>query len=724
MHKTPLFSCCLAAILSLTPRSHLAQTADSAQTTGRRPAGAQGADSSHRLHAADTLSHALERVLVRAARQHSGYAARRTSGATRIDAALRDVPQAVGVVGRELVDDQSMQSMADVVRYLPGITMAQGEGHRDAPTIRGNASTADFYVDGVRDDAQYLRDLYNVERVEAFMGPNAMIFGRGGGGGVINRVTKEAQWLPTLDLSLEGGSRGHRRASLDAGAAVTRIAAARIAAMLEDSRSFRDRVALERQGLNPTAALIFRGTTVRTGYEYFADRRTIDRGVPSFRGRPSDAPISTFFGDPDASRSRLVLHAASATIERGASDGLLVRNRTRLVRYDKYYGNVYPGAVDATGDSVRLVAYDFASVRRNLFNQLDLSYAFGRSLVRQTVLVGTELGRQTSSNFRRTGYFGDSRTAIDVPFDRPTVSSAVTFRQSATDADNLVLANVAAAYVQHQLALGDRWRTIAGVRWERFALRYDNLRDGQTLRRTDALLSPRAGLVFAPIRPISLYGSYSVSFLPSAGDQFASLTATTQALEPERFTNRELGLKWEPSRVLSLTGAYYRLDRTNTSAPDPADPSRVVLTGRQRTAGLELGASGRLTSDWQLAAGWTTQRATIVSRTAAARAGATVPLVPRHTLSVWNRYQLAPRLGAGLGVIRQARMYAAIDNAVTLPAFTRVDAAAYVGLSRRLRAQLNVENVLDARYYPASHGNDNITPGAPRTVRLSVTATP
>lgn len=717
-----LVLCALSCALTAT--SATAQT-DSASSSRPRAGVLPRADSSSRREPGDTMAHALERVVVRApAMQRAGYVARRSRTATRIDASLRDVPQTVAIVGQALVADQAMQSMADVVRYLPGVTMAQGEGHRDAPTIRGIATTADFYVDGVRDDAQYLRDLYNVERVEALMGANALTFGRGGGGGVINRVTKEAGWSPIASVTLEGGSASHRRASIDVGRAASQVAAARLTAMLENSLGFRDRTSLERQGVNPTFALRLGETTIRAGVEHFTDRRTVDRGIPSFNGGPSGAAITTFFGDPDASRSRLTLRSAGATIERGSSDGFLVRNRARIVRYDKFYRNIFPGEVDAAGENVRISAYDLATDRYNLFDQLDVSYSFGRPLVRQTVTTGAEIGRQTTANYRQTGYFGGSATAITVPFARPTVSPDVVFRQSATDADNRVLATVAAAYVQHQLALGERWRTIAGVRWDRFALRFDDDRSGQTLRRTDDMISPRAGIVFIPRQPLSLHASYGVSFLPSAGDQFGSLTVTTQALEPERFTNREVGVRWEPRADLAFTGAYYRLDRTNTTSPDPLDASRLALTGRQRTAGVEIGAAGYLTPAWQIAAGWTAQRAIVLSRTTAAPAGATVPLVPHRALSLWNRYQLVTRLGAGLGLIHQARMYAAIDDRVTLPAFTRVDAAMYLGISRAVRAQLNVENLLDARYYPTSHGNDNIMPGAPRTVRLSVTATP
>jgi catecholate siderophore receptor len=235
-------------------------------------------------------------------------------------------------------------------------------------------------------------------------------------------------------------------------------------------------------------------------------------------------------------------------------------------------------------------------------------------------------------------------------------------------------------------------------------------------------VSPRAGLVFKPVGPASLYASYSVSHLPGSGDQFSSLTATSQTLEPERFRNYEVGAKWDLRSALALTGALFRLDRSNSTAPDPANPSRTVQTGAQRTTGWELGATGELTSAWQLVAGYSSQVARIRSRTSAAAEGATVPLVPRSTFSLWNRVQLAPVVAVGAGVVHQERMYAAIDNAVTLPGFTRYDGALFVTLPLRTRAQLNVENVLGSRYYATSQGNNNIMPGAPRTLRLSLSA--
>jgi catecholate siderophore receptor len=613
--------------------------------------------------------------------------------------------------------------MADVVHYIPGISMGQGEGHRDAPTIRGQSSTADFFSDGVRDDAQYLRDLYNVERVEALKGPNAMIFGRGGGGGVINRVTKEAQWTPTRAVTLEGGSFEHRRATVDAGDGFGRVFAGRLNAMFEDSRQFRDATELDRQGINPTATILAGNTLVKAGYEYFADRRTVNRGIPAFQGGPSSAPIETFFGDPNASRSRLVMHAGDATIEH-TWGGVMLRNRSRIVRYDKFYQNVFPDAVNAAGTEVNLRAYNNATDRRSLFTQTDVTYGLATGRVRQTFLVGAELSRQRSDNYRTTGFFNGTATTLPVPFESPTVSPAVEYRQTASDANNRVDAHVVAVYIQDQIELGSRWEAIVGVRFDHFDVDFHDPRNAADLTRDDDMVSPRAGLVFKPVEPVSIYGSYSVSHLPSSGDQFASLTPTTRTLEPEGFENREFGVKWDIRPDLSLTGAWYRLDRTNTAAPDPNEPTRVVQTGHQRSTGHEIGLTGNVTAAWQIAAGYAGQEARMLSRASGAPEGAIVPLVPRQTFTLWNRYQIVPRIGAGLGVVHQTRMFAAIDNTVTLPGFTRVDAAAFLTLTPALRAQINVENLFDERYYPTSHGNNNIAPGAPRTVRFSLTVSP
>jgi catecholate siderophore receptor len=238
----------------------------------------------------------------------------------------------------------------------------------------------------------------------------------------------------------------------------------------------------------------------------------------------------------------------------------------------------------------------------------------------------------------------------------------------------------------------------------------------------DDLFSPRAGIVYKPVVPLSLYGSYTVSHLPSSGDQFSSLTTITEQVEPEHFANYEVGAKWEPRSRLALTAALYRLDRTNTRATDPNDPARIVQTGSQRTTGFEVGVAGRVLSFWQVAGGYAHQDATVTSATTAAREGAQVGQVPHHTLSLWNNVRVLPRLSAAVGVLFRSDMFATIDDTVTLPGYTRVDLAAFYTLTKDLRVQANLENALGVRYWINADSNTNLSPGTGRALRVAVTA--
>jgi catecholate siderophore receptor len=672
--------------------------------------------------ARDTTAQVLPTIEVKE-RATAGYATLRSRTATKTEAFLRNVPQSVTVVSKSAIADQQMQGMADVVRYMPGVTMAQGEGNRDQATIRGNNTTAGFFVDGMRDDVQYFRDLYNVQRVEALKGANALIFGRGVGGGALNRVMKSAEWTPTRELQLEGGSYGTRRSALDVGQGVSERLALRLNAMYENSDLYRHDVSLERYGVNPTATLrLAPATRVLASYEHFKDGRTADRGIPSFQGAPLEiASPRTFFGDPSVSHADAQVNVGTVTLEHTAASGLTLRNRSVFADYNKIYQNVFPGAVDSTASSVQIVGYNNATDRRNLLNETEISYPLMTGGLRQTLLGGVAVGRQITDNFRNTAFFDDTALAVTTPLSRPTIAAPVTFRQAATDADNHSNATTFSVYGQSQVFLSDNWQAILGARYERFTINFFNNRNGDALSRTDDLVSPRAGLLYKPVEAVTFYTSYSVSALPSSGDQFSSLTATTETLEPEKFKNYEVGAKWDVLDRLSLAAAVYRLDRTNTTAPDPNNPSRTVQTGSQRTEGFEFSVNGAITPAWQVIGGYTNQSAEVTSATAAAPVGAKVALVPRNTVSLWNRYQVASSVGFGVGVIYQDEMFAAIDDQVTLPSFVRFDAAAYYTVNRWVRLQANVENVFDRAYFPTANSNNNITPGSPRAVRVMVT---
>ena len=668
----------------------------------------------------------LPKVTVVAEHESDGYLIDRSRSATKTDTALLDVPQAVSVVTRDLMQDQAMQSLMDVARYVPGAGMAQGEGNRDTIILRGNSSTSDFFLDGVRDDVEYFRDLYNLDRVEILKGPNAMIFGRGGAGGVVNRVTRQANWQPVRELSLQGGSWDNRRATFDFGDAVTDGIAARITGVYEDSESYRDGFELERKGINPTAAFaIGEATVLRISYEYYDYDRVADRGIPSLAAPTAvDGPFgtdeSTFFGDPAQSPTYATVNQGSVTIDHAFNDDVHLRNRTVYADYDKFYQNVYAGgAVDPATNLLPLAAYNNQQLRENFFNQTDLTFSAQTGSVGHEFLVGLELGEQTTDNVRMTGLFNGTDAALLVSADEPRVSVPVTFAPTATDNTNHGTATIAALYVQDQVQLSQDWLAIVGLRYDNFEMDFRDRRGaGVDLESSDDLLSPRGGLIYKPAENVSLYASYSMTYVPRAGSQLASLAPTNAALDPEEFENIEVGAKWDLSPSLSLTAALFQLDRRNVAIPDPNDPTVSVLVDGQRTEGLELGVSGQISESWSIQGGYAYQDGHLTERAG----GTTLAQLPKHVASLWNRYDFTPAWGVGLGVVYQTEMFAASDNLVELPEFTRVDAGVFYTPNERLRMQLNVENLLDERYYPNAHNNNNITPGSPPAIRASVTA--
>jgi catecholate siderophore receptor len=652
--------------------------------------------------------------------ERTAYGVKVTSTATKTPTDIRNVPQALTIVSGAQIADQQLRSVGELLLFVPGASYNSGEGNRDTIVLRGNSSTADFFVDGVRDDVQYFRDFYNVDRVEVLKGPNAMIFGRGGGGGIVNRVLKRPTFNPGRSVSASTDNWGAARFTADVDQPLSSKAGVRLNGVYEDSDSFRRHVNLKRYGINPTLALLA-GTNTRIdlSYEYFHDRRTADRGLPADGKEPIRGHTRDFFGDPDESFARANVNLASVAIEHQFGDGLTLQNRTMAGDYRKFYQNIYPNSFNPLTGRVVLAGYNNRNDRKNVFSQTDLVWDKRLAGVDQTLLLGFEIGHERSRNKRLTATF---ISPSSVPVSDPTVDATVIFSPLTSDADNRVTADVAAVYVQDQVRPADWLEVVAGLRFDSFKIDVDDLRSvgGGRFSRRDGLWSPRLGIVLKPTDRLSVYASYSRSFLPQSGDQFSSLTSVTESLKPERFDNYEAGAKLQLPGGLLATAAIYRLDRSNTRATDPLNPARTVLTGAQRSRGIELGIERSVTSRWLVSGGYALQKAEITQTTAAAPKGRDAPLVPRHSFSLWNRYAFTKRIGGGLGLIARSKSYASISNAVQLPGYARVDAAFYYKLPHGLEAQVNVENLLGKHYFATANSDNNIAPGAPRTVKASL----
>lgn len=663
----------------------------------------------------------LDRVTVNGTRYLPNYTVRQSRSATRTPTPLVDTPQAATVITEELIRDQAISGVNDLLRYVPGAGVAQGEGNRDTPVLRGVSTTADFFVDGIRDDVQYIRDLYNIERVEVLKGPNAMIFGRGGSGGVVNRVVKRAEGVDDGRLSLQYGSWNRRRATADWQTALGERAGLRVNALLEDSESFRDGFALERKGINPGFGMdLSERTRVDVSFEHFQDHRVADRGVTSWQGKPLQTDPSLFLGNPEQSPVDARVNALDATVHHDYSNEVSLRNHFRVADYAKFYQNVFGNGTTQAADGsfvIALAGYNMATDRRGWFNQTDVNWRMRTGAIEHTWMAGAEFGRQDNRNLRMTGSFPGGNS---VPLASPRYAGTVLFAQAANDARNQTRADTAAIYLQDQIEFSPRWQAIFGARYDRFDLEMRDLRSGANYRAKDGLWSPRAGLIYKPRQDMSVYASYSVAFQPRGGEQLASLNAGNQALRPEKFVNNEIGFKWDVSDDLALTVAAYQLERTNVAITDPADSTRLLLVDGQRARGVEAGIAGRLTERWQIMGGYAWQQGELLaSQSAAALAGNRLAQLPRHSASLWNRFDFNDRFGLGLGAVYRDAIYPSTDNRVEVPGFVRWDAAAFYAVNPRLHLQLNVENLFDKRYYASAHSNNSISPGAPRGAVLT-----
>lgn len=661
-----------------------------------------------------------------------GYNAKQSSASTKTDTPLINVPQAITVIPQEVIKDQSILSIADTIRYVPGVTSSQGEGNRDAIVFRGNRSTSDLFIDGLRDDVQVYRDLYNTDRVEVLKGPNGMIFGRGGAGGVLNRVTKKAGWDEVKDMSLTYGAWNQKRISGDYGVGLTDEVAFRINAVYEDADSYRDGVNLERFGLTPTITISpDENTNIYLTTEYFKDKRIGDRGVPSTANasgedrRPFNiSDEDQFYGNARLSPNESETMAFNAIIEHTFANKVKIKNNTRYANYNKFYNNIYASSPVNNGQ-LRLSGYGDTTDRENWINQTDITIPFSTGNVKHKFLVGAEIMEQDNSNVRLTAVGGVTPNPVSVSNPTGTATFTNTARNQDTDISSR------AVYFQDQIELSDKWQVIAGVRRDIFDTDYTNNVNNRSVELTDAFWSPRAGLIFKPTTNTSLYTSYSLSYAPRAGDQllgFRNNENRPELFEPEKFVNKEIGMKWDINRDLSFTAAAYVLERENLIANDPNQAGQTVLIDGQETKGLELSLAGNITEKWSVIGAYTYQEGEITKDQGtvgniSVTKGSELAETPDHTFSLWNKYQINPTWAVALGVIGRSDMYAAIPqvgDSTLLPGYTRYDAAIFAKLNDKASLQLNIENLSNKAYALNAHNNNNMLPGAPISGRVTL----
>jgi len=645
-----------------------------------------------------------------------------------------DVPQSLSIVTADEIAVRGFTSVGQIIDYTPGVSTSQGEGHRDAIVFRGVRSTADFFIDGVRDDVQYYRPLYNLEQVEILRGPNALLFGRGGTGGVLNRVTKKGVvgenftgFQAGVDTFGAFGFQG------DVNYSTSDSAAFRINAMYESINNHRDFYDGDRIGVNPTARFqITPATTLDLSYEYVDHERFVDRGIPTGTdGRPVEAFQDIVFGDPELNFTELQAHLIRASLMHEFSDALKGNFSLFYGDYDKAYSNFYASGYDQalTPDVVTLDGYVDTTERQNLILSGNIVSEFSAARVNHTVIAGGEY-INTSSDQDRFNAFWDTTLDDNEIFAiaRPlslrggigvNALGATTTNDFTADLndDTRVNIDVFSAYIQDQIEFAPWLDVVLGVRYDSFDIEVFNVVANETRNRTDEEVSPRFGIILKPRENVSIYGSFSESFLPRSGEQFANINGAANALDPDRFRNLEAGVKWDINPGLSLTAAVFEIEQSSPQVAD-ADPSTLDVI-ESTIEGFEAQLQGQLTDSWFVSAGYSYLDGEQVDATGAGT-GLRPRELPEHMFSIWNNYQVTDQFGLGVGLTYQDESFINNGNTAVLPSYVRLDAAAYYDVSDNLRLQVNVENLTDELYSPNSHSTHQATVGAPINARFAV----
>jgi catecholate siderophore receptor len=645
---------------------------------------------------------------------------------------LKDTPQSITVVPRQMLDDTGATTFRDAIRTVPGVSLSAGEGgaQGDNLTIRGFNARGDIFLDGMRDFGSYYRDPFNYDAVEVLKGPSSTLFGRGSTGGVVNQVSKTPGLAPFAAGTLTLGSDLTRRATADLNQPIEALgtgAAVRFDAMVHDSEvAGRDVAENRRWGVAPSLALGL-GTPTRFTLAYFhlSEDDQPDYGLPFLLARPAPVNHNNYYGFDGENFLEANADIVTARLEHDVNEALSLRTQFRWANYFRDVlisePRIPPGVTAATPLSSIIVTRGQIAARSTetfLQNQTDATVRFDTAGIGHTLVAGFELGRETSDP-RRFAYAGVPGTSLLFPNpDDPFTGTAT------PSSDIKSTSNSYAVYALDTLRLGEQFDLIGGVRWDRFDTDFEQrIPTSTTLSRVDEKPSWRAALVYKPLPIGSVYFSYGTSFNPSG--ESLSLSAANVDTAPEKNEVYELGSKWDVlGGVLSARGAVYHQVKTNARTPDPDDPLVNVVTGEQRVDGFELEAAGRVTEKWQVFSGYAYNDSKVTKSNNPAELGNRLANTPKHTFSLWTTYDLPYRIqvGAGAFYVASRAASATVDAATGLlrevPDYWRFDAMAKYALTDNIDLQINLYNLTDEFYFETIHPA-HIIPGPGRTALLT-----
>lgn len=636
----------------------------------------------------------------------------------------RDIPQAVTIVPQSLIRDQGADTVREALRNVPGLTFNAGEGGRvgDNITIRGYSAVGDLYLDGIRDNAQYTRETFNLEQIDVLRGSASMLFGRGSTGGVINQVSKQPGLVAATRVGASIGTYGYQRYLLDMNAPTGQNAALRLNAMYTSGDSFRDVVRFDKSGVAPSFRWgIGTANEFSIGHYYLDYDGVPDYGVPYFGGRPLDVPVKRFYGlATDYQRERTNITTAS-WIHRFSPQS----NVRTVLRHGTFARDLWATAprlaagttaiTDATGINRQRQAR--GAEERNTTLQSDFTTKLTGLGLKHDLLVGVEMIRENAYRWNNTSAAANPATTVGDPNASPVLPSNY-FTSFQRTGEVRFGGETLGIYAQDTIEFRPGWKLMAGARHDNFKADYERPAPQGDLSRTDKVLSWRTGLIWQPTDEQSYYVAYGTAFNPSA--ELYALDDRSANTDPEKSRNIEGGGKWELFEGnLSLRTAVFRTEKTNERNTDLSNPTVFLLSGKRHTDGIEVEAAGRITPLWEVFAGVARMWSRIDEASfQQANTQGKVPLnTPPWTVNVWSTYRLGGPWRVAGGFNGAGKRYGDNANNNVNPGYIRWDAM--VAYEQRLWAlRLNLLNLLDKRYYEGVYAGHTV-PGTSRTAMLS-----
>ena len=644
-----------------------------------------------------------------------------SSTAIGIDTPIKDTPLSIEVVPQEVIEDRNVRELGDALETLGGVVPAGGRGTSafgPGFLIRGLEINSSIFRDGIPYFSQAPRSTNDLERVEVLKGPASVLFGQGEPGGIINLISKKPLDEPFYSASFTAGSFNTYRGALDFSGPLNESETVkyRLNLSYENYESFRDFVNGERLLISPTFTWeISPSTSINFYGQYVTGEETIDEGIPAIGNEVADVPRDRFLGE-DFSESEQEQFNLGYILNHQFSEDWSFRHALQYLQYEPIrFGPLLDSIDEETGEIERIEYYADGTYQR-FFTNAEVVGNFNTGSIKHQLLFGTEYRHNAEDpSFQFSNLYTPINIFNPIYTGVPYEIAPKFFRD-----DNIDTIGV---YLQDQIDLLPNLIVLAGVRFDsadQFRTEQDLGEPREEFEQTDSDFSPRFGIVYQPIEPISLYASYTTSFNPSFG---TSRNPNDSTFDPETGQQFEVGVKADIAEQLSFTFAAFDIRKQNVSTEDPENPLFSVQTGEVASRGIELDLNGEIVPGWNITAAYTYLDA-FVSEDNTDIVDNSLANVPDNQFSLWTTYEIQrgnlEGLGFGLGFFYLSDRFGDLDNTYTLNSYFRTDAALFYERNN-WRVQLNIENLFDIEYFTAARfGNSgsrlNAEPGAPFTV--------